>query len=38
MKRYMRIDPDSDVTLRIIELADLAKQGVRIIAKDLRKK
>jgi hypothetical protein len=36
MTRYMRIAPDADITLRVIELAELAKQGVRILGRDLR--
>jgi len=35
MKRYMRIDPTEDITLRVMELAVLARDGVRILAKDL---
>jgi hypothetical protein len=38
MKRYMRLGPDEDITLRIMELAKMAQDGVRILAKDLRRK
>jgi len=36
MKRYMRIGPDEDITLRVLKLAKMAQDGVRILAKDLK--